>query len=358
MPDRRAFLAGMAAVGLCPSVTWADVGKTAFVSAARKKSGSYALFGLTPNGSISFEVPLPDRGHAAAAHPYQPEIVGFARRPGRFALVIDCVEGLIRQVLEPPQGRHFYGHGVYSHDGQYLYTSENDYDNAQGMIGIWRADRWYERVGEFPSQGVGPHDLKLMPDGKHLVVANGGIETHPDSGRQKLNIPFMEPNLAYLTLNGILAEKVVLPKSMHKNSIRHLSVGSDGRVAFAMQWQGDVNDSPTLLGLHKPGRKVKLLDVPGHLHQRLRGYIGSVAYSGKTRLVAATSPRGGLLVVVNSKSGRLVEAIEEPDVCGAAFRGKQLVRTAGTGNVRVSQGKDTKKRKTYDHQWDNHLVAL
>lgn len=358
MTNRRTFLAGMAAFGLCPTLTWAEVGSTAYISAARTKNGSYALFGLTKEGGVSFEVPLPDRGHAAAAHPKRAEVVGFARRPGRFALVIDCAEGLIRQVLEPPAGRHFYGHGTYTANGKFLFTSENDFENAQGMIGVWRVDRQYQRVGEFPSNGVGPHDVKLMPDGKHLVVANGGIETHPDSGRQKLNIPMMEPNLSYLTLKGDVVDQLELPRKMHKNSIRHLGVGSDGQVAFAMQWQGDVHSSPALLGLHKPGQQVRLLEVPGHLHQRLKGYIGSIAYSAETGQVAATSPRGNLMLLLDAQSGQLIEAVEEADVCGVAFRGTDLIRSAGTGETCVSQGSTVLHRQSFSHQWDNHLVPL
>lgn len=358
MTNRRSFMAGMAAVGLCPKLTWASIGPTSYISAARKSNGAYALFGLNHVGGISFEVPLPDRGHAVAAHPKQPEIVGFARRPGRFALVVDCADGLIRQVLEPPKGRHFYGHGTYTKDGKYLFTSENDFENSNGIIGVWSVDRWYERIGEFPSNGIGPHDVKLMPDGKHLVVANGGIETHPDSGRQKLNIPVMEPNLTYLTLKGDVTDQLVLPRRMHKNSIRHLGVGSDGQVAFGMQWQGDVHNSPALIGLHKPGQKPRLLEVPDHLHQRLKGYVGSIAYSAESGLVAATSPRGNLLLLMNARTGHLVEAIEEADVCGVALRGKDLICSAGTGEICVSLGHNVINRESYSHQWDNHLVPL
>ena len=42
------------------------------------------------------------------------------------------------------------------------------------------------RIGELASFGVGPHEVVLMPDGATLVVANGGIRTHPDRDRAKL----------------------------------------------------------------------------------------------------------------------------------------------------------------------------
>ncbi len=54
------------------------------------------------------------------------------------------------------------------------------------------------RAGEFASGGVGPHEIRRMPGSDVLVIANGGIATHPGSSRAKLNIPKMQPNLAYI----------------------------------------------------------------------------------------------------------------------------------------------------------------
>ena len=68
------------------------------------------------------------------------------------------------------------------------------------MIGIRDAEDGYRQIGEFASQGIGPHELVLMPDGGTLAVANGGIRTHPDNDRAMLNLDTMQPSLAYLDL--------------------------------------------------------------------------------------------------------------------------------------------------------------
>ncbi|WP_316858495.1 DUF1513 domain-containing protein [uncultured Cohaesibacter sp.] len=362
MPDRRSFMKGLFAIGLCPSVTWADAGSPAFLSAARKPDGHYALFGISEKGRAIFEIALPGRGHAAAAHPERPEAVAFARRPGNFAMALDCRTGETLSVLEAPEGRHFYGHGAFSEDGRLLYTAENDYETARGVIGIWQADKGYTRLGEFASHGVGPHDIKLLPDNKHFVIANGGIETHPDSGREKLNIPTMQPSLAYVTLDGRLVEKVELPQAMHKNSIRHLSLGEDGMVAFAMQWQGDVLNSPPLLGLHKLGGQVTLLEAPDDQQRQLQGYVGSVAIDTSRRLLAASSPRGGVVHQFDTETGEFLGAVRETDVCGLAMRNGKLARTSGAGIVCLSEEvagmQMDRTRVTHPYQWDNHLVPI
>ncbi len=78
-----------------PRVSWAEVGSPACL-AAGKLGAEFVLHGLTAQGDSLFQIGLPARGHAAAAHPTQALAVAFARRPGTFALVIDCLSGLVR----------------------------------------------------------------------------------------------------------------------------------------------------------------------------------------------------------------------------------------------------------------------
>lgn len=358
MADRRSFIAGMLAAGLCPKTTWAEAGDPAFLSAGLKPDGAYVLCGLDRQGQMLFELPLPARGHAAAAHPDRAEAVAFARRPGTFALVIDCASGQQRASLTAPEGRHFYGHGAFSRDGALLYTAENDFEAGQGVIGIWDARGGYRRLGEFASGGVGPHDIKLMPDGQTLVVANGGIETHPDSGRTKLNIPTMGPNLTYLGLEGDIQHQIELDAALHKNSIRHLGVADDGTVAFAMQWQGDLSAHPPLLGLCGPDKSVMLLSGPPEVHKHMSGYAGSVAISGDMTQVAITSPRGGVCQVFDMASGQLVNEIGLEDVCGLAPNGAGFEMTSGEGLLaRFAAGSAT-PQVTHAIRWDNHLIPI
>jgi hypothetical protein len=56
------------------------------------------------------------------------------------------------------------------------------------VIGVRDASAGYRHIGELPSHGIGPHDLALLSDERTLVVANGGIRTHPDRRREELNL--------------------------------------------------------------------------------------------------------------------------------------------------------------------------
>ncbi len=359
MPTRRLFLAGLAASSAMPQTTWADAGAPAYLAAARIASGAYRLCGLDEAGNILFDLPLPGRGHAAAAHPHRPEAVAFARRPGTFALVIDCARGQEAARLQAPANRHFYGHGAFSGDGAILYTTENDLETLEGRIGLWDAEAGYARIGEIPSGGIGPHDLLRLPGSGTLVVANGGMATHPDSGRVILNRATMRPNLAYVDPGNGGAEIVELAPELRRNSIRHLAVAGDGLVAAAMQWQGAGAEHPPLVFTHRRGAAPRLVAAPEPEHRRMRNYAGSVAFSGGGGEIAITSPRGGRLHRFSRRDGTFLGSAAIPDVCGVApCHPNGFFATNGAGNAGPLLGDFHDAVGHFGWSWDNHVVDL
>lgn len=355
--NRRGFLTGLLAATAIPSLSWADAGSPAYLAAARGADGTFEMFGLNAQGQDVFRIPLPARGHAACAHPTAPEAVAFARRPGTYALVIDCVSGAVTQRIEAPKGRHFNGHGIYLSDGDTLCTPENDYDNGRGVVGFWSRKAGFKRIGEMRTGGVGPHDMKRLPNSDVLVVANGGILTHPDHGRDKLNLDVMRPNLTYLApLTGIL-EQIELDNALHQNSIRHLDVHADGTVAFAMQWQGDQSDVVPLLGLHLRGQAVQLLEAPMGVQMAMHGYAGSVSYNGGGALLAITSPRGGQVHFYNA-DGRFIGNWLRPDVCGLRALGGGFLASDGNGALHRITAKTSTPLTVTSRAWDNHIVSI
>ncbi len=354
MASRRQFIAGLLATGLTPVPSWADVGSPAFLSAALRDDGAYVLCGISAACDVLFQIPLPARGHAAAAHPNRPLSVAFARRPGRFAQVIDCTTGRPMATLDAPPGRHFYGHGVFSHDGAWLFTTENDYDAGTGRVGVWDVVAGFARAGEFASGGIGPHDIKRLHGSNVLVIANGGIDTHPDSGRTKLNIPTMRPNLAYIN-DGEVIETAELDQIHQRNSIRHVAVAPDGTIAFGMQWQGDM-PAPSLVGTHQRGHRPRIFEIPSDPLRQMQGYVGSITFNHDGTEVIATSPRGGIVQRYDRPTGTLIGQTQLEDACGAAKAKGDVIITTGTGKI-VRLNSDLATRQTA-LQWDNHLVAL
>ncbi len=345
---RRTFLATLAA-SFAPRLTWAEVGSPAFL-AAGKEGDAFFLHGLGTTGNSQFKLALPGRGHAAAAHPTLAEAVAFARRPGTFALVIDCATGVIRHQLAPAEGLQFNGHGAFSGDGRLLMTSEVVAETAEGRIGLWDTAS-YTRITDWPSHGIGPHEIRRLSDGR-LAVANGGIRTDPVD-RTKLNIPDMRPNLALLAEDGTLLDQIDLP-DLHQNSIRHLALAGDA-IAFAMQWEGDPAEPVPQLGLWTPGN-APVLCYPAEAEAfTMQGYAGSIAATPTRVLI--TSPKGGALMLFDAK-GAHIATHHRPDLCGAASSSAGFTVTDGSGAIWSAADKDLTLLATAPVQWDNHLVRL
>lgn len=355
MGSRRSFLAGLMAATTAPSIGWTALGSPSYLAAAKTPHGGFVLVGLNSGGLESFSVPLPARGHAGAAHPRRAEAVIFARRPGQFALVLDCVTGAIIKRLSPAKDREFNGHGVYAGDGAYLFTSEQVSSGSAGRIGVWSTDT-YERIGEMDSFGIGPHEIKLSHDKRHIVIANGGIET-PPGARAKLNLSTMRPNLSYIDLTGTLVDQVTLKDALRLNSIRHLAVGPQGQVAFGMQWQGDPDTAHPILGLHSLGSGADLCVAPISEAKSMAGYAGSVSFNAAGSRVAVTSPKGGKILVFSS-NGAFERSLSRQDVCGLAPHNQGFVASDGFGSLVTFEQKKPALLSQTNLAWDNHMVSI
>ncbi|MBN9548847.1 MAG: DUF1513 domain-containing protein, partial [Alphaproteobacteria bacterium] len=157
--DRRDFLraagAGFAAA-MAPRA-WADTlaADAVFATAFVKRDGSFGAAVLSEAGRILHMIDLPDRGHDVTFDPVSKRSVVFARQPGTFAVVFDHAGRDKPLTIASIAGRHFFGHGVFSPDGALLYATENDFDNAAGVVGVYDAKAKFNRIGEFPTYGMG-----------------------------------------------------------------------------------------------------------------------------------------------------------------------------------------------------------
>lgn len=358
--SRRAALAGMGGLALSApfSTAWAATGAR-WLASAKTGDEAYALLALREDGAEAFRLDLPARGHAAAAHPFEPVAVAFARRPGDFAMILNCEEGRETGRLQSPAGRHFYGHGVFSADGKRLFTTENDYESGEGRISVWDAEHGFERLGEFSSGGVGPHDVKLSADGASLIVANGGIRTHPAAGRAKLNIPDMRPNIAFLSVaDGALTQLVEPEESMRLNSLRHLALSGDD-VLIGAQWEGDRAETPPLVARLRVGEGLSWARAERREWAQMRAYAGSIAMSGAGGSFVVTSPRGGVVLIFDAKNLALLRLLKIPDASGAAPAPAGFAVTSGEGrSFLLSGGGDIRLRAAHSTAFDNHLIAL
>jgi hypothetical protein len=358
--DRRSFMraagASFAATLLPQQALALQRSDAVFATAYQKRDGAYGVAVLSEAREILFTAELPERGHDVTFDPVSGRSVVFARQPGTFMTIFDHRERLGPVTVPSIAGRHFFGHGVFSPDGRLLYATENDFDNATGMVGVYDATDRFRRIGEFATGGVGPHEIILLGDGRTLAIANGGIETHPDFGRAKLNISTMKPSLVFVDrLSGQVTEKHALPADLHKLSIRHMDIDESGTVWFGCQHEGSASERPLLVGTARPGGEMRLVEMPEDVLGDFRNYVGSVAANRDAGTVAVSSPQGNRMALIEARTGRLIQSRELVEVCGLAPEGDGYRASTGTGKIVDLDG----SAATFDDiAWDNHMLRI
>lgn len=373
--SRRGFLAALgslAASSVFPGTPLAEslIGREAaegvplFASAFKLENGDYGVGIVDDLGQILARISLPGRGHGIAVSPDGTRLVAFARRPGTFAVVVRPFDEVEPQVLTADPGRHYYGHGCFSADGRLLYAVENDFDKARGVVGVYdMSGREIRKLGELETNGIGPHDLLLAPDGKTLIVANGGIETHPDRAREKLNLDTMMPSVVFLDREtGDLLAEHRLSQDLHQLSLRHMALDGQGRAWVGGQFEGLDTEMPPLVGIFSRDEAPVLTEIPGKTASGLQNYIGSVTANASGDVIATSAPRGGQTLFWNAATGDFLGAQAIADGCGVApiDQGSFLI---SDGNGALSLVSDPEARaeilaRPPGISWDNHMFAL
>ncbi|MBU0656804.1 MAG: DUF1513 domain-containing protein [Gammaproteobacteria bacterium] len=330
-------------------------------SATDNPAGGHFLTRLDISNGQMQSVAVPMRGHAVLPLA-DGKVLMFGRRPAFESVAVEFGEGSTTPI-KAEAGRHFDGHGCLSANGDVLFTSENAYDAKRGVLGI-RDSKTFQHLGEYDTHGLDPHDIHLMPDGKTLVVANGGIEQHPDFGRRKLNLDTMQPSLVYLdAATGQKIDEYRLPD--HHLSIRHLLVTPTGDVGVALQYEGDLyrTQPASLVAWQASGSDLKLLDISREAIAPFNGYMADLAYDAAQDILAVTSPRGHHVTFWSVREQRFLHATPLPEPSGIAFQPEQgafLVSDA-SGNLNTLSTNQQQASASLLHQfpdrlWDNHLV--
>ena len=360
MLTRRRFL--LAAAALAGGCAPEHRPPTRFLSAATDASGKHFVAGFDAAGELLFRTLIGFRGHEVVVAPDRLSAVVIARRPGTALARLRLDDGALVGRTSAAADRHFYGHGVYTADGQNLLTTENDFERRKGVVAV-RDARTLGVVDQFESFGVGPHELRWLEDKRTLAIANGGIATHPDYGRTKLNTDDMRPNLAFVdSQSGVLVE--MLQPGERLTSVRHIDVLTDDRVVVAMQQQGDLGIDLPLVALGDRGEGFRPFEMPAADLRELKRYTASVRVDRETGNGIATCPRGNRVTFWDAARGSYAGAVRISDAAGVCVDASagEFVVTSGRGTIhridtRSFELKTDKDVRVPGLSWDNHLTV-
>jgi uncharacterized protein len=378
--NRRQILGLAALLGATPALGTDPAASPALLlSAASDTEDRHWVVGLQFGATsleTAFRQQLPERAHHIAVNAQRGFYIVLARRPGTWLQLGELSSGTLHSEIRVPADRHLFGHGVFSADGALFYTTESDFENLTGDSGLvveWEVQgsgstAMLLRRREFSSYGVGPHELLLHPDGDTLVLANGGIRTHPAHDRDNLNIDSMQPSLAYIDRHsGALLEQHYMPPEFHQSGIRHLDVNAEGLVVMGMQFEGEPWQDVPLLASHRRGEELRLISAPPQLQPQMKQYVGSVRFDSAGRYFVASCPRGDLLSFWDARSGAFLHSTRARDGCAVAAVENGFVFSTGTGRIgRVDLASGSSANVTAEDIpaaealtklfWDNHMT--
>lgn len=377
-PDRRRWLARLGLLG--PLSAWSSLGAVAAVEdgPASAPSGGHSTrmvaawraaegerIGLLDQGPQGWQVAraltVPTRAHGLLAEG-EGRYLAVARRPGDWLLRWDHDGRELAWAWSEPD-RAFNGHVIASRDRQWLYTTETDLDTGAGLIGVREAAS-LEKVDEWSTGGLDPHELVLDRDGS-LIVANGGIPTLPETGRLKIGLDRMDASLVRLAgdTGELLGQWRLGDRRL---SLRHLAwteVAGQRRLGIALQAEhekpGDRVDAPVLARFD--GRQLQVCAI-GPVPAQVAGQPASHALAGYGGSITATPegwavscPRARTLALWRA-DGRWAGALSLDEVCAlASADGRLWAGGRDQALLRQADG-HTEARGLPPLQLDNHWV--
>jgi uncharacterized protein len=348
---RREFLFGLAALLGTPGLARAATPAAEAVRlAATWQSGQgyrVGLLDMTHSGEvvIAVELDVPTRAHGLLREP-SGSLLAVARRPGDWLLRWDATgRPLAWRWIEP--GRAFAGHMLASADGATVYTTEIDLETGAGLIGV-RDGATLAKRAEWPSHGIDPHQLLWdVTRPGHLIVANGGVPTRPETGRAKHDLDRMDSSLVRLdAASGAVQGQWRLADA--RLSLRHLAWNGE-RLGIALQAEhddpADRQRAPVLAILEND--RLRTLDAPG-----MHGYAGSIAALGDG--FAVSCPRAQGVALYAGHAYREFVALAE--ACALASGAGRL--WAGGRDRTLGLGIKPIQIVLPDIRLDNHWIVL
>ncbi|RYY87243.1 MAG: DUF1513 domain-containing protein, partial [Comamonadaceae bacterium] len=299
---------------------------------------------------------VPTRAHGllwepASVAPATPaSLLAVARRPGDWMVRWSPATGATQWAWIEPD-RAFNGHVIASGDGR-LFTTETDLATGAGLVGVRDAIS-LEKLSEWRTGGMDPHELLLDADGS-LLVANGGIPTLPESGRLKIGLDRMDASLARLdTTSGALRGQWRLED--RRLSLRHIAWSTDGGhrvLGIALQAEHDdaarKREAPVLALFD--GSALRLADAP----RPLSGYGGDIAFAGGRFAVSCPRADG---VALFDAAGRWQGLAPLAEACSLAAA-DGTIWAGGRDAAQALRNPPTPADRLQGVRLDNHWLAL
>ncbi|MCB0420762.1 MAG: DUF1513 domain-containing protein [Bdellovibrionales bacterium] len=283
-----------------------------------------------------FLLPSLQNPHATILSNRDPKSVVVVPNGERKSYRVSIESGQVMQEYMSNNPYGFYGHGVESPDGQYLFLSEPGPTEKSGRVAI------YDNItGKFldhlEGHGVHPHEIQVVDQGKVFILSNNGYKKSEKEYQRSFS------SLSYIEVSsGKLLDQVFLPEThLH---MTHLAVADNGDVAIGM----DMSTHPlkqripskSVVAFRKAGASIRILNADGPTKEMLGRHVLSVAYDEQNFIIGATNQYpNGPLTFWSSKKERFLRSLPIEGSSGINYlrdRRRFLVTTHNSGLYEIS----------------------
>lgn len=331
--SRREFLRAAAAAAAAALGTGCSAGRAprrgAILGAGRflttdtgKLTHVLCVFDL--DGDRSRAISMDFFGHGLAFHPTDRSRIAVFEKKGPGACEIDLASGRVTRAITTPAERAFYGHGVYSGDGQVLFATENHLQTRNGLIAI-RDAKTHQPLGEFPTHGQSPHDCHLVDDGRTLAITNGG---GPEGSEAPPSVTFVD------VASTKLLERLTFTNPRINAGHLALSAKRDV-VAVSAPREGLPREALGGVTIRTGSGPFETMSRPQEVIDRMVGESLSLCIDEGRRTVAVTNPDGNIVTFWDLDGRRLVKHLDLPAPRGLAptLDGRSVALSYGQGTL-------------------------
>ena len=290
---------------------------------AEAKISDLALTNLS--SGESGKIPLSFRGHGTIKHPKKAWTVLVFPQRGGMAAEVDIKSRKVSKQIAAETGQQFYGHGIFSDDGSTLFSTEINLKNGSGILAI-RDSMTYKVIGKYETGGFIPHDVKLINNGKTLIVANAAPKATDKT------------SLAYIDIHsGKILENP--STDFPKASFAHLALATGGEI-FISTTPID-NKMAGRVFIRTPGKAIEVLPLPDLVLAKVEGQALSLAIDNQRGIVGVTIPQTGRVLFWNFHERKFLKQIEMPRPCGMVLNqaGTHYIVSIPSGVLQIIDAK-------------------
>jgi uncharacterized protein len=253
-------------------------------------------------------VPIDFLAHGIILDPLDNHCLVMFEKIGPGACEVDMRTMTRTRKIIAGENRYFYGHGAFSHDGLYLYSTETYLDSQQGVIAI-RDAATFQLLGEFPTYGSNPHECQLVEDGKVMVITNGGRDLMSGDA----------PSVTYVDVdNQQLLERVVLNNKLINTG--HMGITDEGALIVVSAPRSGLKKTDLGGVSIKPGDGlIQSIAQPEKIVSRMIGEALSVVIHEESGICAVTHPDGNMVTFWSIADGRLLKNLDFPKPRGVSL---------------------------------------